>query len=97
MEPWEVYYEELRRRAGGAGARLFGREEAIAEAAHEAYRRTADRLSNEAGWEDDRVLVVTHAFGQTVKDWLGRGVDDWEALRERLRDRWAEWSEPDDG
>ena len=92
MEPWEVYYDELRRRAGPAVAQRFGRDEAIAEAAHEAYRVTADRLSNDGGWEDDRVLVVTHAFGQTVKEWIARGADDWEGLRERLKARWAEWS-----
>jgi hypothetical protein len=91
MEPWEVYYEELRRRAGGARVQRFDREETIAQAAHEAYRVTADRLTNDGGWADDRVLVVTHAFGQTVKEWIARGGEDWEGLREGLKARWAEW------
>ena len=67
MEPWELYYEELRRRAGKAGVQRFDREATIAQAAHEAYRVTADRLTHDGGWADDRVLVVTHALGQTVK------------------------------
>jgi len=91
LEPWEIYYDELRRRAGDTERRLFDREEAIAEAAHGAYRATADRLTNGEGWADDRVLVVRHAFGQTVKEWIARGAEDWEALRERLKARWAEW------
>jgi hypothetical protein len=90
LEPWEIYYEELRRRAGDADRQRFDRAQSIAEAAHGAYRATADRLTNGEGWADDRVLVVTHAFGQTVKEWLARG-EDWEALREGLKARWADW------
>lgn len=91
-QAWEVYFDELERRAGvAAGERTFGRVEAIAEAAHEAYRATADHLTREQGWADDRVLVVTHAFGETVKEWLARGGHDWDGLRERLRERSAEW------
>ena len=88
---WEVYYDELRRRAEREPK--FGREEAMAEAAHEAYRATADHLTR-TGWPDDRALVVTHAFGETVKAWMrSPGPErDWEALRERLRQRSEEWN-----
>jgi hypothetical protein len=90
-EAWEIYYGELRRRAGRADEQMFGRDDAIVEAAHEAYRATADRLSAEAGWDDDRVLVVTHAFGQTVKEWVADGAKDWDGLRDRLQERWRAW------
>ena len=88
MDVWEIYYDELRRRAGGE--RRFGQAEAVAEAAHGAYRATADRLTAD-GWPDERVLVLTHAFGETVREWIGRGDGDWEGLRERLRERAAQW------
>lgn len=88
-EAWQVYFDELRRR-GGRQPR-FGREQALAEAAHAAYRATADHLTR-AGVPDERALVVTHAFGETVKEWLARGGQDWEALRERLKLRSAEWA-----
>jgi hypothetical protein len=88
-QSWEIYFDELRRRAEREPK--FGRDEAIAEAAHEAYRATADRLTH-AGVSDDRALVVTHAFGETVKQWIARGGSDWDGLREKLRARAAEWS-----
>jgi hypothetical protein len=88
-QPWEVYFDELRRRAEPEPR--FGRNEAIAEAAHEAYRVTADHLTR-SGWSDDRALVVTHAFGETVKQWLARPGRDWESLRQRLEQRSADWA-----
>lgn len=90
-EAWEIYYDELRRRAGSADRQRFGRDDAIAEAAHEAYRATADRLTAESGWDDDRVLVITHAFGQTVKEWVTSGANDWDALRDSLKKQWHDW------
>jgi hypothetical protein len=88
-QAWEVYFDELRRRAEREPR--FEREDAIAEAAHEAYRWTADHMTR-AGWPDDRTLVVTHAFGETVKAWLARPDRDWDALRDELRARSEEWT-----
>jgi hypothetical protein len=88
-QAWEIYYDELRRRTEREPR--FGREQAIAEAAHEAYRATADHLTR-TGWSDDRALVVTHAFGETVKAWLAGSGRDWDGLREQLRARSTEWN-----
>lgn len=93
-QPWQIYYDEFERRAGRASDQRFGRDEALKEAAHGAYRATADRLSREANWDDDRTLVVTHAFGETVKRWIDRGVLDWDGLRHDLRARWEKWIRP---
>jgi hypothetical protein len=91
-QPWQIYFDEFERRAARVPDQLFERDEAFSSAAHDAYRATADHLSREERWEDGRTLVVTHAFGQTVKEWIGRGEYDWEALRERLRVQWEEWN-----
>lgn len=81
---WQIYYDEFHRLAARVPDQRFGREDAFAEAAHRAYRTTADHLSRQEHWDDDRTLVMTHAFGQTVKEWIGRGHFDWDDLREQL-------------
>ena len=83
----QIYFDEFRRHAARVPEQRFGRDEAFAEAAHRAYRTTADHLSRHEHWDDDRTLLVTHAFGQTVKEWIGRGGNDWEDLRDRLNAR----------
>jgi hypothetical protein len=90
-QPWEIYFDEFERRAARVPEQLFEREQAFSDAAHEAYRATADRLTREERWDDDRTLVITHAFGQTLKEWITHGDYDWGSLRERLRVRWEEW------
>src|SRR5690606_41798602 len=49
----------LERNTHGAERQAFGRHDRIAEAAHEAYRTVADRLTSQHGWSDERTLVVT--------------------------------------
>jgi hypothetical protein len=88
-EPWQIYFDEFARRAGPITGQHFDRDSALAEAAHDAYRITADTLSRTDGWSDDRTLLVTHAFGQTVKEWIAAAEHDLDALKERLRERWT--------
>lgn len=81
---WQIYYEEFHRLAARVPDQRFGRDDAFAEAAHLAYRTTADHLTRHEQWDDDRTLVVTRAFGQTVKEWIARGRFEWDDLREQL-------------
>ena len=91
MEPWQLYFDELKRRTGGLPDRAFGRAEIIAEAAHDAYQVTTDRLTSD-GWNEEAALMVTRIFGQAVKEWLGKGSQDWTALQTELGRRYHEWS-----
>lgn len=91
-EPWKIYYEEFERRAAPIVRQSFDREDDLAKAAHEAYRITSNRLTEDERWEDDAVLALTRGFNQTTKEWIGSGKGEMEGLRERLETRWREWS-----
>ena len=93
MEPWQLYLDELQRRAERVPPRGFGRAELLAEAAHEAYRITTNQLTND-GWNDEQALTVTRLFGQVVKEWLASGGEDWDALRAELDRRYTHWTTP---
>jgi hypothetical protein len=98
MNPADLYFDVLRSRAQRADdGGSFGREELISEAAHEAYRRTADRLTADAGWDEERALVVTRGLNEVVKGWLQREDRDWDGLHEELRRRAAAWERPGSG
>jgi SpoVK/Ycf46/Vps4 family AAA+-type ATPase len=87
MEAWQMYFEELRSRAEPATRQQFDREALVAEAAHEAYRETADRLAREEGWDEERALVETRGLNETVRGWIADGTMDWDDLRRRLQQR----------
>ena len=87
MQAWQVYLDELRQRVPDGTAEVFGREQLISEAAHDAYQRAADRMTREHGWDDERTLVVMRGLNAAVKDWIGRGADSWDELGEALRHR----------
>ena len=91
MEPWEIYLAELQQRAQNVPPQAFGRDQLLAEAAHDAYQVTADRLTGE-GMDAEHALTVTRMFGQAVKEWLGRNGSDWDALRAELSKRYSDWS-----
>ena len=91
MEPWQMYLDTLRQRATKVPDRAFGREELLAEAAHDAYQTTTNRLTQE-GWNEEEALIVTRMFGQTVKEWLARDSSDWDRLRDELGKRYNDWS-----
>jgi len=97
MQAWEMYFDELRRRADGAERQAFGRHDRIAEAAHEAYRTVADRLTSQHGWSDERTLVVMRGLNGAVKDWLDSDTTDWDRLGRELERREAELREGFDG
>jgi hypothetical protein len=87
MEAWQVFFEEFQARGATADAQRFGRDDSLAEAAHDAYRATADRLTQEYGYHGDRALVLTRGFTAAVQRWLDDGSGDWEALRLELARR----------
>lgn len=80
---WEIYYEEFRRLAAVVPEQQFGRGEAFAEAAHQAYRHTADLLTTE-GWDDERTLHLVRGLNEAAKQWIDRDGSSWEELRSGL-------------
>jgi hypothetical protein len=91
MHAWELYYEDFRRHATRADAGTFERPALLAEAAHEAYRHTADALARDHGWPEERALVVTRGMNDVVRRWIDDGAADWPTLRESLRQSMARW------
>ena len=91
VQPWEIYLAELRQRAERVPDHAFGRAEILAEAAHDAYQTTANRLTNE-GMGEEEALIVTRMFGQAVKEWLSRNGSDWDSLGLELNRRYSDWS-----
>ncbi len=92
MEPWQFYFAELRRRTERIPPRGPGRDEMLAEAAHDAYQVTTDHLTRE-GWDDEKALTITRMFGQAVKDWIARGGDNWDVLNQDLGRRYNQWTD----
>jgi hypothetical protein len=84
MQAWHIYMQEFRERGERAAAQPFGREHALAEAAHEAYRTTADRLTREHGWGDEKTLVILRGFNAAVQDWAGQDAADMDELGRTL-------------
>lgn len=87
MRAWVIYLDELKRRADGADRQEFGRRERVTEAAHDAYRAAADRLTSEFGWADEHTLVIMRGLNAAVKDWLDAGERDWGRLGLELERR----------
>ena len=87
MEAWQIYMEEFRRRGARAAAQEVGRDQLLSEAMHQAYQATADRLTNQHGWEDDHTLVVMRGLNGAVQQWMARPGADWDALGEEMRRR----------
>jgi hypothetical protein len=90
MDAWQIYLDEFRRRAGSADRQRFGRQETMTEAAHDAYQATADRMTNDHGWNDEHTLVVMRGLNGAVQRWLELGGGDWRALETELRRREGE-------
>ena len=91
-EAWEMYYEELLRRAGNIEDQLWNREEDVRLAAHEAYQSTVDRLAD-MEYEDEEAVDLGKAFGRAVKEWIEEGSFDIDELAERLENTQASWEE----
>lgn len=90
MDAWQIYLDEFRRRGEKAHGQRFGRQELLTEAAHDAYQATADQLTRDHGWSDDRTLVVMRGLNDAVRRWLDMGGMEWDALGEALQRREAE-------
>jgi hypothetical protein len=84
MQAWQIYMQEFRARGERAAAQPFDREQALAEAAHEAYRITSNRLTQEHGWNDEKALVMLRGFNSAVQNWAGQDSRDIEELRTTL-------------
>ncbi|MBR9988422.1 MAG: hypothetical protein KFH98_01640 [Gemmatimonadetes bacterium] len=87
MDAWQIYIEEFRPRGERAAAQEVGRDQLLSEAAHEAYRAAADRLTRDHGWEDEHTLVVMRGLNGAVREWISRPGADWDALGAELRRR----------
>jgi hypothetical protein len=92
-EPWEVYLEAFEAR-GRRGARATWNREDLLDAAHEAYRDTADHLAGERRWEEGQALLLGREFGSVVREWLGAAELDWDGLGPRLQAAWQRWQAP---
>lgn len=84
MHAWRIYMAELRARGEQAAARQIDRSEDLAEAVHEAYRATSDRLTREHGWNDERALVLLRGFNGAARSWIEDGGSDWASLEREL-------------
>ncbi len=93
-EPWRIYLDALQLERGDVAAQAWARDEVLRRRAHDAYRATADALTSE-GWDAEKVLTLTRAFGQDVSAWLQGGGADYDDLRRRLERRWSEWQAHD--
>jgi hypothetical protein len=87
MDAWQVYLDEFRQRGSRAADQRFGRDQLLAEAAHDAYQAAADRMTNEHGWSDEHTLVVMRGLNDAVRSWMKSGSTDWDALGEALQQR----------
>lgn len=92
-EPWQVYYEELLERIEGIEEQRFNRAEDTAEAAHEAYQATTDRLTNQLDYAEGDALGLGKAFGRAVDAWIEDGSFDVDELAEMLETQQAEWEQ----
>ena len=90
MDAWQIYLEELRQRGGRAAAQEIGREEMLTEAAHDAYRAAADRMTQQHGWNDEHTLVVMRGLNGAVQEWMSRPGTDWDELSAEMERRETE-------
>jgi hypothetical protein len=91
QEPWQYYFETFSKRAARVPQQAFGRSELLFEAAHDAYENTTNHLTG-SGWGEEQALTVTRMFGQVVKEWLARGGESMEHLRDDLRRQYVDWN-----
>lgn len=89
-QAWELYLDNFRSRAERVADQQFGRSDAYAEAAHDAYQATADHLTRQEGWGDDRTLNVMRGLNQATQQWIERDGGSWDDLRVRLETAWRD-------
>lgn len=89
-QAWQRYLDNFRIRAERVAEQQFGRGDAYAVAAHDAYQATADHLTREEGWSDDRTLHVMRGLNQATQQWIERDGGSWDDLRDRLERVWRE-------
>lgn len=93
-EPWKQYYDSFRTRSERIPPDAFERRALLYEAAHDAYQATTDRLT-EAGWEQERALMMGRMFGTVVKRWVDRDGRAFEELELELRSHYEQWATPE--
>ncbi len=94
-EPWIIFLEELRDRGEDIPEQEVNRADDMAEAVHEAYQATADRLPLQLDWSEGRALKISKGFVRVAKAWIKdserEGVMEWDDLEERLELFQQEW------
>lgn len=90
-EPWMIFLDELKDRAEDIPDQELNREDDMAEAAHEAYEATADRLHRQLDWDEGEAIGLARSFMHVVKTWIDEGDMDWDVLEERLEILQEEW------
>lgn len=96
MEPWQQYLDVLQRGAERIPSHAFGRGELLAEAAHDAYQQTSDRLTS-TGWDPENTLTIMRMLNQVTKDWIGSDGEDWDGLRRDMQRHYEAWTRPLEG
>lgn len=95
-EPWQIFFEEFRRRTDDVPERVMARGMELEDAAHEAYEETTDLLASEQGYDEDEALALAKTFARGVKQWIDDGDLEMEELRERLETSQQEWELAED-
>ena len=93
-EPWKKYYDAFRTRTERIPPDAFERKTLLYEAAHDAYQATTDDLTN-AGWEQERALMIGRLFGTVVKGWVDRDGRAFEELESDLQAHYEQWAAPE--
>lgn len=94
-EPWQIFLEEFERQTEVVAA-TAARATELEDAAHEAYRETADVLVSDEGYDEDEALALAKVFGRGVEQWIEEGELEMDDLRERLEVRQQEWELAED-
>lgn len=90
-EPWQIFFEEFRRRAEAVPESKLARGTELQDAAHDAYEETTDILLSDHGYGEDEALALAKEFSRTVGTWIEEESLEDDELRERLEVRQQEW------
>ncbi|TVP58956.1 MAG: hypothetical protein EA351_02525 [Gemmatimonadales bacterium] len=94
-DAWIIFLEELRDRGEDIPQQEVNRGEDMAEAVHETFQATTDRLHLQENWKESRARRITKGFVKIATAWIkdaeAEGVMDWDDLAERLELFQQDW------
>jgi len=96
MEVWQHYLMALQQDAERIPTHAFGRGDLLAEAAHNAYQQTSDRLVAE-GWDPESTLTVMRLLNQVTGSWIDRDGVNWDGLSREMQAQYEAWTRPSEG